>query len=131
MRHPVHIVDKNKKLLPSAFIPFCEFGGNISAMGEKIDQFDVPVCNSFEAKIIDDQLCYEVDLNRFSNMNNIEKELNAGFAFIMDYNEDRQVPFNHNFSRGEDMSLTGNVVESDQDQQAVIYLNTVGENDEL
>ena len=45
----------------------------------------------------------------------------------MDYNEDRQVTFNHNFSRGKDLSLTGNVVESDKDQHAVIYLNTVGE----
>ena len=99
----------------------------MSAVGVTIDQFDIPVCNSFEGKIINDQLCYVVDLNRFSNKDNIKTELKSGFNFIMDYNEDRQVTFNHNFSRGEDMSLTGNVVESDQDQQAFIYLNTVGE----
>ena len=49
----------------------------------------------------------------------------------MDYNEDRQVAFNHNFRNKKDNTLTSNVVESDQDQQAVIYLNTVGENDDL
>ena len=39
-------------MAPAALIPFCEFGGSQSAMGDKIDQFDVPVCNSFKAKII-------------------------------------------------------------------------------
>ena len=96
-------------------------------MAIKADHFNVPVCNSFKAKVLNDQLCYEVDLNEFSNKSNLNRELKSGFNFIMDYNEDRQVTFNHNFSRGGDMSLTGNVVESDQDQQAVIYLNTVGE----
>ena len=65
--HPVHFVTNGGELSPSAFIPFCEFGGNMSAMGVKIDQFDVPVCNSFQAKVLNDQLCYEVDLNRFTN----------------------------------------------------------------
>ena len=91
MRHPVHIINKNKQLSPSAFIPFCEFGGNISVMGVTMDMFDVPVCNSFYEKVSNDQLCYEVDLHRFSNVNNIEKELKSGLAFIMDYNEDRHI----------------------------------------
>ena len=60
-------------------------------VGIKIDQFDVPVCNSFQAKILNDQLCYEVDLNKFSIKDNIDNELKLGFAFLMDYNEDRQV----------------------------------------
>ena len=80
---------KYGKKSPSAFIPFCEFGGNMSAMGVKINQFDVPICTSFLAKIRNDQLCYEVNLNNFTNQNNLEKELELGFVFIMDYNEDR------------------------------------------
>ena len=101
----------------------------MSAMGTKIDEFDVPVCNSFQAKVLNDQLCYEVDLNKLSNKNNLDRELKSGFSFIMDYNEDRQVAFNRNFRNKKDDTLTSNVVESDQDQQAVIYLNTVGENE--
>ena len=31
--HPVHIIDMEGNLSPSAFIPFCEFGGNMSIMG--------------------------------------------------------------------------------------------------
>ena len=71
--HPVHIVTKNNQMSPSAFIPFCDFGGNMLQMGVKIDQFDVPVCNSFQARILNDQLCYEVDLNSFIG-NNVERQ---------------------------------------------------------
>ena len=69
--HPVHIMTKDHQMSPSAFIPFCDFGGNMSAMGVMIDQFNHPVCNSFQAKIINDQLCYEVDLNAYYDKNNI------------------------------------------------------------
>ena len=62
--HPVHIQDKDGNLSPTALIPFCDFGGNMSVMGVKIDQFDVPVCNSFRPKIVQDQLCYTVDPNK-------------------------------------------------------------------
>ena len=86
--HPVHILDENGNLSPSAFIPFCSFGGNMSAMGVKIDQFDVPVCNSFKAKILNDQLCYEVDVNRVRT--NDTEELRLGLTLLIDYNEDRQ-----------------------------------------
>ena len=99
-------------------------------MGFKIDQFDVPVCNSFQPKILNDQLCYEVDLNSLSNKANIQRELKSGLNFLMDYNEDRQVIFDddNSPSENEDVSLTRNIVESNQDQQAFIYLNTVGKN---
>ena len=67
----------------------------MTAMGVKIEGFHIPVCNTFQAKIFNDQLCYEVDLNIHSYENNIEKQLQAGFYFLMDYNEDRQVTFDH------------------------------------
>ena len=115
-------------MAPSAFIPFCEFGGNMSSMGVKIDQFNFPVCNSFRAKIYNDQLCYEVDLNKFSIKNNIENELKLGFAFIMDYNEDRQVTFDQDFV--EDLASNHGLVlsidKSNNDKNAMIYLNTIG-----
>ena len=53
--HPVHMVDNDNLALPSSFIPFCEFGGNMSAMGTKIDLMDVPVCSSFKENI---KKCY-------------------------------------------------------------------------
>ena len=125
--HPVHIVDYDQSMSPSAFIPFCDFGGNMSAMGIKIDKFDVPVCNSFQAKILNDQLCYEVDLNRFSNESNRAKELELGFYFFMDYNEDRQVTRQSTLAEEVERSGIGaNLLESDKNQHAFIYLNTIG-----
>ena len=113
---------------PSALIPFCDFGGNMSAVGVRINQFNIPVCNSFQDRILNDQLCYEVDLNRFSNKNNIKNELKLGFNFILDYNEDRQVTFNKqsNDKMDRDTSMAVKVVKSDDNQYASIYLNTVG-----
>ena len=79
------------KMSPSAFIPFCELGGNMSLVGEKIDNFSVPVCNIFQAKIRYHQLCYEVNLNKYTNQDHIEEDLNKGLIILLDYNEDRQV----------------------------------------
>ena len=130
--HPVHILNPKSQLSPSAFIPFCDFGGNMSTMGVKIDQFAVPVCNSFQAKILNDQLCYEVDLNNFSNKSNIDKELKQGFSLIMDYNEDRQITFDQLKREEQEFSLSGQntVVEDSNDQivqnEANIYLDTIG-----
>ena len=91
INHPVHIVDEKNSLSPSAFIPFCEFGGDMSALGVKIDQFSVPVCNSFKAKIQNNQLCYEVDLNEYFTKDLIKEGLEIGLVLLIDLNKDRQV----------------------------------------
>ena len=114
------------KLSPSAFIPFCEFGGNMAAVGSMIKEFHVPVCNSFKAKIQNDQLCYEVDLNKFSNKVNKVKELKLGFNFVLDYNEDRQITFVQKSERKKQVGLASSLVESYQDLNAFIYLDTIG-----
>ena len=96
----------------------------MSAMGTKIDEFDVPVCNSFQAKIQNDQLCYEVDLDKFSKLNNIDNELKLGFAFILDCNEDRQVSIENTTTRKETkIGLTSRKVDSGQPS---IYIDTIG-----
>ena len=85
--HPIHITDENGNLSQSAFIPFCGFGGDFTIMGDKIDQFDIPVCNSFRSKILQNQLCYEVDLNKYKKDLNLKGGLS--FTLFIDYNEDR------------------------------------------
>ena len=89
--HPAHIINEDGKLSPSSFIPFCGYGSNISTLGVKIDQFDFPVCNSFRAKVLNDQLCYEVDVNELINRSILLKEIKMGLMFMIDHNEDRQV----------------------------------------
>ena len=90
--HPVHIIGQGKELNPTALIPFCEFSGNTSIMGVKIDQFDVPVCNSFRPKFSGDQLCYEVDPNNYKDRIDANKKLSL--SLLLDYNEDRHMFFN-------------------------------------
>ena len=41
--HPVHLVDGSGNVSISSLIPFCEFGGNMSSVGVKIDQFEARV----------------------------------------------------------------------------------------
>ena len=124
--HPVHILTKDKQLSPSAFIPFCEFGGKMSPVTIKIQDSDIPVCNSFQATVLNDQLCYEVDLNKLSIKDNIDKELEWGFNFIMDYNEDRQVTVHKDLDKKTNLDWTSYILELDQDKEAFIYLNTIG-----
>ena len=98
----------------------------MSVVGQKIDGFGQPMCNSFQAKILNDQLCYEVDLNRFSNMHNIDKELELGFTFLLDYNEDRQFSLDEESSTINKFGLASSLVKSDQRQKSFIYLDTIG-----
>ena len=97
--HPIHIITEDKKPSPSAFIPFCAYGSNTLMMAQRVKHFHTPVCNSFKAKIFNNQLCYEVDVNRMVSRQNITKEqeqesLKIGLTFLMDYNEDRQGDYN-------------------------------------
>ena len=113
----------NNQISPSAFIPFCSFGGNISSMGVMIDNFPVPVCNSFVPKVLHDEICYEVDLNRFRDNDNIGNELRMGFSFYLDYNEDRQVTLNKTFRKSKEFHSIKDVIGSNH---AFIYLDTIG-----
>ena len=95
-------------------------------VGVKIADFDVPVCNAFKPKIQNDQICYEIDLESFSNKTNIDRELKLGFNFLLDYNEDRQVTFDERLIQAKEQSLANSYVESDQNWNGFIYLDTVG-----
>ena len=125
--HPIHLVSNAGNYSLSAFIPFCAFGGDMSLVGTQSHLFEAPVCNSFQAKILNDQLCYEVDLNSFSNKDNIQNELKSGFLFILDYNEDRQVTLDKSNMHVEDKGLISRMMKSDGYQDASIYLNTIGQ----
>ena len=88
--HPPHILSDDGTKSPSSFIPFCSFGNDKKIVGTKVDGFDVPVCNCFKAKVIHDQLCYEVDLKKFEQKENRENELKHGLILLLDVNAERQ-----------------------------------------
>ena len=119
------MINEEGDMSPSAFIPFCDFGGDMLSMGVKIEQFEFPVCNSFQPKILNDQLCYEVDLDRYSNKDNIDRELGEGLVILLDFNEDRQVTFEQN-QRVELDEDDLKIMESDVNYQADVYLEAIG-----
>ena len=98
----------------------------MSSMGTKIEQFDVPVCNSFKAKILNDQLCYEVDPNKFMNSENIGIHLRTGLTFLVDYNEDRQVVDEDSNVIKNAYNLIGKFEKSMDDRKMMIFVSTIG-----
>ena len=88
--HPIHLKDQSGNLSPTALIPFCEFGGNMSVMGVKLDQFDIPICNSFRPKILRDQLCYSINPNEFRKYS-LKTQTELELSLLIDYNEERQL----------------------------------------
>ena len=69
----------------------------MSVMGEKIQQFDVPVCISFRPKMIRDQLCYTVDPNNYKDKIDLKGELSI--SLFIHYNEDRQMEYSDTIER--------------------------------
>ena len=84
----------------------------------------IPVCTSFQAKMLNNQLCYKIDLNHYSKKSKVEKELKLGFYFVMDYNEDRQTITDDKNVNGP--MIISEVLEVDPNQHAFMYLNTIG-----
>ena len=64
----------------------------MKVVGIKSEKFDVPVCNTFKTKVRNEQLCYQIDLEEYKDITNIEKQLKEGLVLILDYNEERQLP---------------------------------------
>ena len=90
--HPPHIVNERGEDSPSALIPFCELGQNMTIMRHGIkNSFSFPICKSFTPKIFYDQLCYEVDLNKYLKQSlNKRGDVRIGLSLLIDTNENRQ-----------------------------------------
>ena len=127
INHPPHIIDERKQLSPSAFIPFCEFGGDSYLMGAKIDKFNIPVCNCFKTMVLNDQVCYEVDPSLY--MTQLKSlPLKMGLLLVLDYNLDRQMKL---LVRGgtisPNKSITSKVIDTfEKNNEVTIYLDTLG-----
>ena len=107
--HPVHIVDEDGQLSPTALIPFCSVSNNYSTMGVKIHSLDVPVCTAFRPKYFNDQLCYSVDLNDIKTKFYIRDKLFLNL--LIDFNEDREF-----YSKFQKI----------QDSQNIVFIESIG-----
>ena len=91
------------------------------------DEFDFPVCKGFRDKILNDQLCYEVDPNEFNELKSRDDATKKGLSFLVDFNEDRQVFYEKETQKREDnlygkFSQTMNM----NNEKLMIYLDTIG-----
>ena len=114
----MHIVNNHGGKSPSAFIPFCSFGEDINIMGAKIEDFDLPVCNTFNATVLLDQVCYEVDLDSYKDKTKIENQLKYGLILILDYNEYKQLD-------NEQKNQPTNLFVAEDENTVNIHLDTI------
>ena len=94
----------------------------METLGTRINEFDIPICNSFQAKIKDDQLCYELDLQKLKNNTVIEDQLKSGLFLVLDYNEDRQLIMKNQISK---TSEKEKMFTSEKENKAQIHLDTI------
>ena len=119
--HPVHIMNSEGLFSPSSFIPFCSFGEEF--LGEKNEEFDIPLCNIFKAKPYFDQLCYEMDLQELKDSPKLENQLKFGLTLVLDYNEERQINFN-SMTHEEGRQFTRSIYHKG-DESFSVYADTI------
>ena len=126
--HPVHIHREDGQLNPSSFIPFCSFAGNMTVMGTESPYFDVPVCNAFLEVVLEQQICYQVDLNHYDRGDG--KYLDSSLTFLVDTNNERQFSAEGTVSSelGENiLDYTSHLSHrSTEIHETMIYIGTLG-----
>ena len=99
-------------------------------IGEKLSDFQVPVCSLFIKKIFSGQVCYEADLNQLKYKIDWKRALKKGFSFIIDTNDEYDVK--NLFQRKSPRSLENNLEfnsfkETDDDNNFAVMLKTISE----
>ena len=120
MSHPPHLLGVGT----SALIPFCAFKSDpiISDNPQWIQGLSFPVCSSFQQTILEDQLCYKLQLNRRSGVGKKNQLL-----LLLDYNEDlsMQVRLNSSDSMLEPTRLNMEQKGAEEGTKAKIQVNTL------
>ena len=78
----------SKEKLPSALIPYCAVGEFI---GKKMPGFDVRVCDIFQEKVVDGQVCYEADVNSLRKHGDWKLAVERGLVLIVDPGDEYDV----------------------------------------
>ena len=131
--HPVHFYhEENHQYYPTALVPFCQFGADMSETGRNSSLFSVPVCDVFKEKVINDQLCYQVDLNKFqANKTEKQRRLNFrdGLFLIIDINEEYQTDgyeiLTKTTEENSAASLQSEYADTGEDKNFMIYIETI------
>ena len=121
--HPVHIVDDNDSLSPSALIPFCWYGRN-KILGRKHDRFSVPVCSGFNRVLRYDQICYEFNPGDIIK----NEDIREGLHLIVDDNQDLMMNLNLDSAQGLENNRSGLLEyhKADEKVGTKVYLDAIG-----
>ena len=119
--HPVHVLDEKTNISPSSLIPFCWFGDDLE-LKRKSERFKVSVCNNFQPKIRNNQVCYEMDPNQLLKTG--QSANNIVLYLLIDENKDRQISVTSNdvIEKKKETFVAADV----QQENSVIYLDTIG-----
>ena len=127
INHPAHITELEGRQSPSAFIPFCSFGGNMSAVGQNSDNFQHPTCNSFREIIFEGHLCYQIDPSKFEHAGNLEESKKIGLSLLVDNNEeyDTRKMMMKGESTTNQEDFTEGFVRFEERQKIMIHIETI------
>ena len=93
-------------------------------MGEKINHFDLPVCIKFRQKILEGQLCYQVDINQIKNQVEAKEAIKHGLLVMIDYNDDKMITEHLNGPARNELHET--LSKEDNIIGAKIFIETLG-----
>ena len=136
INHPAHIVREDGDLSLSAFIPFCQFGDDMSVMGTQIPEFSQPVCSGFEKTVVEGEVCYQVDVNKYRDGLDWRESMQFGLGFLIDTNQEYDTKSFFSDKRlrkdtnNDEVSLR-NYVRFEDSSKVKIYLHTVGNKERL
>ena len=88
---------------------------------------NMPVCTSFREQVFNDQLCYQIDVNKLNLAGGDRSGL--GLTFAIDINEDRQVPALSDEvteDRYDENILDAAIMRFEEHQKALIYIGSLG-----
>jgi hypothetical protein len=99
--HPPHLLDSQGRQtgVPAALIPFCAYSSQMAITGEYIDGLDFPVCNKFQPKVLDGQLCYSLSVSSIipPQEKKTQPGKKNGIFFAIDIEEDSSSVSNNEF----------------------------------
>ena len=88
INHPAHLVREEGNLSLSAFIPLCQLGDDMSVMGTQIPEFSRTVCSGFEKTVVEGELCYQADVNKYRDGLDWRESMQFSLGFLIDTNQE-------------------------------------------
>ena len=123
--HPAHI--NNSSL--SSFIPFCQFGDDLSVLGRTVPQFRQPVCSAFQETVLEGQVCYQLDVNTYRARLDWRASRQFGLGLLVDTNQEldsRAMYFRDIESNTKREASLRSYVRFEDSSKVKIHLHTLG-----